>query len=105
MQGITRNPLADPYLIGVASGAGLGAVLAMASPLSTRWLGLFSVPAVERAPGVVDTRHFAPCFGTVIRARLARFTGSVPPGRRRVQPGALTSALDSRPRVGYLYPS
>jgi iron complex transport system permease protein len=44
-QGLFRNPLADPYLIGVASGAGLGAVLAMASPLSARWLGLFTVPA------------------------------------------------------------
>ena len=28
-QGLFRNPLADPYLIGVASGAGLGAVIAM----------------------------------------------------------------------------
>ena len=26
MQGLTRNPLADPYLLGVSSGAGLGAV-------------------------------------------------------------------------------
>ncbi len=32
-QGVFRNPLADPYLIGVASGAGLGAVTAM----SIRW--------------------------------------------------------------------
>lgn len=43
-QGLFRNPLADPYLIGVASGAGLGAVLAM----SLRWpytgLGLAAVP-------------------------------------------------------------
>jgi iron complex transport system permease protein len=44
-QGLFRNPLADPYLIGVASGAGLGAVLAMASPLSTQYLGLFTIPA------------------------------------------------------------
>ena len=29
-QGLFRNPLADPYLIGVASGAGLGAVITMA---------------------------------------------------------------------------
>lgn len=29
-QGLFRNPLADPYLIGVASGAGLGAVVTMA---------------------------------------------------------------------------
>lgn len=44
-QGLFRNPLADPYLIGVASGAGLGAVVAM----SIRWpadlAGLYVVPA------------------------------------------------------------
>ncbi len=28
-QGLFRNPLADPFLIGVASGVGLGAVIAM----------------------------------------------------------------------------
>jgi iron complex transport system permease protein len=43
-QGLFRNPLADPYLIGVAAGAGLGAILAM----SVRWpyttLGLLAVP-------------------------------------------------------------
>ncbi|NIP85207.1 MAG: iron chelate uptake ABC transporter family permease subunit, partial [Planctomycetales bacterium] len=43
-QGLFRNPLADPYLIGVASGAGLGAVLAMASGWSQEMLGLFTVP-------------------------------------------------------------
>lgn len=30
-QGVFRNPLADPYLLGVAAGAGLGATLAFAS--------------------------------------------------------------------------
>jgi iron complex transport system permease protein len=44
-QGLFRNPLADPYLIGVASGAGLGAVIAM----SIRWpadlAGLYVIPA------------------------------------------------------------
>lgn len=44
-QGLFRNPLADPYLIGVASGAGLGAVLAMSLRWPTDLLGLFSVPA------------------------------------------------------------
>src|SRR5881397_195296 len=29
-QGVFRNPLADPYLLGVAAGAGLGATLAVA---------------------------------------------------------------------------
>jgi iron complex transport system permease protein len=44
-QGLFRNPLADPYLIGVASGAGLGAVTAMATPAAASFLGLFTVPA------------------------------------------------------------
>jgi len=41
-QGLFRNPLADPYLLGSASGASLGVALAMAllgiSPLATNWL-------------------------------------------------------------------
>ncbi|MBK5223488.1 MAG: iron ABC transporter permease [Acidimicrobiia bacterium] len=37
-QGVFRNPLADPYLLGVAAGAGLGATLAIAyGPNSTTW--------------------------------------------------------------------
>ncbi len=44
-QGIFRNPLADPYLIGLASGAGLGAVTAMSIHWSYNLLGMFSVPA------------------------------------------------------------
>lgn len=44
-QGLFRNPLADPYLIGVASGAGLGAVLAMSIQWPYTVLGLLSIPA------------------------------------------------------------
>ena len=44
-QGLFRNPLADPYLIGVASGAGLGAVAAMAVHWPTGLLGMYAVPA------------------------------------------------------------
>jgi len=44
-QGLFRNPLADPYLIGAASGAGLGAVMAMSIQWPQSLLGLFSVPA------------------------------------------------------------
>lgn len=37
-QGVFRNPLADPYLLGVAAGAGLGATLAIAYfPGQTQW--------------------------------------------------------------------
>ena len=44
-QGLFRNPLADPYLIGIASGAGLGAISAMALQSSATGLGLALVPA------------------------------------------------------------
>jgi iron complex transport system permease protein len=44
-QGLFRNPLADPYLIGVASGAGLGAVLAMNIQWPYSFWGLLVVPA------------------------------------------------------------
>lgn len=41
-QGLFRNPLADPYLLGSASGAALGLALALAlfgaSPFTTHWL-------------------------------------------------------------------
>jgi iron complex transport system permease protein len=43
-QGLFRNPLADPYLIGVASGAGLGAVLAMSVKWPYTRLGLLAIP-------------------------------------------------------------
>ncbi len=43
-QGMFRNPLADPYLIGAASGAGLAAVLAMTLHWPASWLGLYAVP-------------------------------------------------------------
>jgi iron complex transport system permease protein len=37
-QGVFRNPLSDPYLLGVAAGAGLGATLAVAYlPRGARW--------------------------------------------------------------------
>jgi iron complex transport system permease protein len=43
-QGLFRNPLADPYLIGVASGAGLGAVLSMSVRWPYSFWGLLAVP-------------------------------------------------------------
>jgi iron complex transport system permease protein len=43
-QGLFRNPLADPYLIGVASGAGLGAAAAMSIRWPYTFWGLLAVP-------------------------------------------------------------
>lgn len=43
-QGVFRNPLADPYLLGVASGAALGASIAIVSPLESGTYGFGWVP-------------------------------------------------------------
>ena len=40
LQAILRNPLADPYILGISSGAGLGAVIAFISGVAwTSWAG------------------------------------------------------------------
>lgn len=49
-QGVFRNPLADPYLLGVAAGAGLGATLAIVAGLSGR---IVTVPLAAFTGGVV----------------------------------------------------
>lgn len=46
MQAIVRNPLADPYVLGVSSGASLGASLAILTGVGTGLLG-------ANAPGVL----------------------------------------------------
>jgi iron complex transport system permease protein len=43
-QGLFRNPLADPYLIGAASGAGLGAVLSLTARWPASHLSYLTVP-------------------------------------------------------------
>lgn len=43
-QGLFRNPLADPYLIGVAQGAALGAVIGFLMPVSGVGMGIGLVP-------------------------------------------------------------
>ncbi|MGD8199323.1 FecCD family ABC transporter permease [Ornithinimicrobium sp. W1679] len=44
-QGVFRNPLADPYLLGVSAGAGLGAVLALGFGLDLSWGPVGALPA------------------------------------------------------------
>ena len=52
-QGVFRNPLADPYIIGVASGAGLGAVAAMSLHWPADMLGMHLVPLAAFAGAVL----------------------------------------------------
>ena len=51
-QGLFRNPLADPYLIGVASGAGLGATIVLLSGATTMYFGLSILPLAAFAGAI-----------------------------------------------------
>lgn len=52
-QGLLRNPLADPYTIGVSSGASLGAVLVLFFQVSIIGLGSFTLPVVAIISGLI----------------------------------------------------
>ena len=77
-QGLFRNPLADPYLLGSASGASLGVAAAMLlfgmSPLATHWLarmGLTGAAFVGAAAGVLLTLLLASGVQQTLRLLLA----------------------------------
>ncbi|HEX2910609.1 MAG TPA: iron ABC transporter permease [Chloroflexia bacterium] len=86
-QGLFRNPLADPYLVGVAQGAAVGAVVAIVLPL----------PAFLYNFGIVQWGAFAGAIITVaIVYNLARAGGEVKTGTlllAGVAIGSLASAI------------
>jgi iron complex transport system permease protein len=82
-QGLFRNPLADPYLIGVASGAGLGAVMAMVSPWSGPIKSLYFVPLAAFAGGLI----------TVYTAYLLAHTGVSLPSTNLILAGVAVSSF------------
>ena len=60
MQGLFRNPLADPGLVGVGAGAGLGAVSAIVlggllPPAMAAWAGYYTVPPAAFFGGWIST--------------------------------------------------
>ncbi len=68
-QGLLRNPMADPYIIGTSAGAALGATIAMMLPLNQAFLGF----------GLVPMAAFVGAMGTVILVyNLARVGGKTP---------------------------
>ena len=77
-QGLFRNPLADPYLLGSASGASLGVALALAlfgvSPFATEWLvrlGLTGAAFVGAVGAVLLTLLLAKGVQHTLRLLLA----------------------------------
>lgn len=70
MQSVTRNPLADPHLLGVSAGAGFGANLAIL--MLGNLLGVFTVPIFAFAGALI---------ATAIVVSVAGFTHSTGPTR------------------------
>jgi len=66
LQAILRNPLADPYILGISSGAGLGVITAVLSGVSWTFLGGSPI-AVFAFAGALITVWLVWCIG--------RFTG------------------------------
>lgn len=54
-QGLFRNPLADPYILGTSSGAALGATIAVLSGLNLRFLGLSARPLFAFGGAILAT--------------------------------------------------
>jgi len=68
-QGLLRNPMADPYIIGTSAGAALGATVAMMLPINLAFLGF----------GLVPMAAFIGALATVILVyNLARVGGKTP---------------------------
>jgi iron complex transport system permease protein len=66
LQAILRNPLADPYILGISSGAGLGTIIAILSGISWTFWGGSPITAFAFA-GALGTVWLVWCIG--------RFTG------------------------------
>lgn len=82
-QGLFRNPLADPYLLGVASGAGLGATVAFLLPFTATWLSFGAVPVLAFAGGM----------GAVSVVYLLARTGKSVPGTTLILAGVALGAF------------
>lgn len=88
-QGVFRNPLADPYLIGVAAGAGLGATVALVIPYGSvlASAGLVPLLAQARQPVGTSCNLSLPAWGARCRGRPCSWRVSPSPiWRRRAHP-------------------
>ncbi|MGM9921166.1 MAG: FecCD family ABC transporter permease [Bhargavaea sp.] len=52
-QGLFQNPLADPYTLGISSGASVGAVMTLFFGISIPFLGLYTLPVFSMAGGAI----------------------------------------------------
>jgi iron complex transport system permease protein len=82
-QGLLRNPMADPYIIGTSAGAGLGATIAMLLPFNMVFLGFGLVPIAAFAGGLI----------TVIMVYNLARTGSKTPIVSMLLAGVVVSSI------------
>ena len=76
LQALVRNPLADPFLLGLSGGAGLGAVLAIASGIAAAWgVPLAALAGALLAIGLVY--RLAVVTGNVLDTRVLLLAGVV----------------------------
>ncbi len=72
-QGFLKNPLADPYTLGVSSGAAVGAVAVIFFSITIPFLGAFTLPVVSIIAGFV-TLFLVMMFARVVQRSMAAET-------------------------------
>jgi iron complex transport system permease protein len=82
-QGLLRNPMADPYIIGTSAGAALGATIAMMLPVNLAFLGF----------GLVPMAAFCGALATVILVYNLARVGSKTPIVSMLLAGFVVSSL------------
>lgn len=77
-QGLFRNPLADPHILGVSSGAALGATLAMLSGVHLRFFGMGAIGLFAFAGGLVTVLvvYRVACTGAMVKSMHLLLTGT-----------------------------
>jgi iron complex transport system permease protein len=106
-QGLFRNPLADPYLIGVASGAGLGATIVLLTAVPHFFAGFSVLPLAAFAGGMLAVSL---AYAIAKRSGGLQLTTLILAGVAITSlTGAVTSLLiirsspDVRPLLGWLF--
>src|SRR5437867_5656241 len=69
LQALVRNPLADPYILGISSGAAMGAAVAMSLGIGNSLLANSALPMCSLLGGL---------FSIVLVYRIALFSGHLP---------------------------
>ncbi len=85
-QGLFRNPLADPFVVGASSGAALGAALAITTGFTWRFSGLGPVPLAAMAGALL---------AVLLVYQIAQVAGKTPPTTLLLAGAALSTLLSA----------